>query len=476
MASPFPSKHFIFLIMVVFASACAPTPEPAQSPTEVVSATTTPVPLEPQVIILDSQVVVEQILLSDPDQDTGEIEVVAKGSTSNTCTLVEGIDILREGDIFFIEVKANTKTGSECQQKASPFEEIAVLDVQDLEPGDYLVSSGVVQIFEVASAQPSEEPESPADSTEGGQLPEDTTVETGSTESDSQEGGETTTTQPTSDEPLDCQDNAVFVADITYPDNTSVSAGEIFTKTWEIRNEGSCTWGEGYELEFVQGSFDQVVSLEEPFPVVEPQESVELSVSVTTPGTAGTHSGIWVIKRPEGDTIQTEQGQAFDFWAIVVVPATRTVVPSTETRDLNEDGIVCAQANTGYVNQLLQLINEARAANGLPAYELQPQLSTAAKVLTTDMACNEFINHTGSDGSDWFDRITAQGYDYEDAAENIVFGYGTVPQLAMNWWMDSQIHRGNILSDSLTQIGIAYALNPQTGGSYYTLVFASPVE
>ena len=38
---------------------------------------------------------------------------------------------------------------------------------------------------------------------------------------------------------------------------------------------------------------------------------------------------------------------------------------------------------------------------------------------------------------------------YEDAAENIVFGFGTVPQLAMNWWMDSQIHRGNILSDSL---------------------------
>ena len=49
-----------------------------------------------------------------------------------------------------------------------------------------------------------------------------------------------------------------------------------------------------------------------------------------------------------------------------------------------------------------------------------------------------------------------------------------MPTMAMNWWMNSEVHRNNILSAKLTQIGIAYALNPQTGAGYYTLVFAVP--
>ena len=148
----------------------------------------------------------------------------------------------------------------------------------------------------------------------------------------------------------------VFVADVTYPDNTTVAASEVFTKTWEIRNRGHLHLGDGLRTGIrPRVLFHQAVSLDDPFPSVAPKGTVELSVAVTAPTTAGTHSGVWVIKRPEGDTIQTQDGQAFDFWAIIVVPSTRTVVTTTETRDVNTDGVVCAQANTTYVNQLLQL-------------------------------------------------------------------------------------------------------------------------
>jgi len=170
-----------------------------------------------------------------------------------------------------------------------------------------------------------------------------------------------------------------------------------------------------------------------------------------------------------------QAGKAFDLWAIVRVTTTG-VTGTTGDGRTRQDGVVCAQGNSVYEGQLLQLINNARTNNGLPVYEVQEQLTKAARVLSEDMACNDFVDHTDSDGLDWFDRITAQGYNYRDAAENIKFGYGTVPSLAFNWWMDSSLHRGNILHANLTQIGIAYALNPQTGGSYYTLVFADPEE
>ncbi len=457
------TKYFRYLIpLMIFVSACAQTPAAIPTPTLEAAATTTPIPPEPQVIILENRVSVEQITLMDPDPDTGQIEVVVKGSVSNTCTSVDGVSLTRSGEIFSVNVETDTIPSADCQQKAVQFEETVMLDAQDMPPGDYLVTSGTVQAFEVVASQPVDE--------------QGTSGETGDEGTASQETASTDTAQPTSDEPRECQDNAVFVSDITYPDYTSVTAGEVFTKTWEIRNAGTCTWGTGYELEFVQGAFDQVASLEDPFPMVSPQETVDISVVVTAPVTIGTHTGTWVIKRPEGDTIQTQNGQAFDFWAIVVVSSTGTEGTSTENREVDADGVVCALANSNYVDQLLQLINGSRADNWLPAYELQEQLSSAAKELTTDMACNDFVEHIGTDGSDWFDRITALGYDYEDAAENIAFGYGTVPQLALNWWKDSETHWGNILSDAYTQIGIAYALNPQTGGSYYTLVFARPAE
>src|SRR5688572_2187376 len=47
-----------------------------------------------------------------------------------------------------------------------------------------------------------------------------------------------------------CRDNAIFVEDVSIPDNTRLEAGEKFTKTWKLQNTGSCTWT-GYTIAFV---------------------------------------------------------------------------------------------------------------------------------------------------------------------------------------------------------------------------------
>ena len=93
------------------------------------------------------------------------------------------------------------------------------------------------------------------------------------------------------------------------------------------------------------------------------------------------------------------------------------------------------------------------------------------------MACNGFVDHNGSDGSTWYQRVAAQGYENSASArENIYVGdpaFGGTPQGAFDWWMNSQVHRDNILNPNVTEIGIGYVyLSGSPYGGYYTLVVA----
>jgi uncharacterized protein YkwD len=94
------------------------------------------------------------------------------------------------------------------------------------------------------------------------------------------------------------------------------------------------------------------------------------------------------------------------------------------------------------------------------------------------MACNNFVDHSGSNGSSWYDRINAQGYVFTSATENIYVGnpqFGGTTQGAFEWWMNSQIHRDNILAGKMTDIGVGYVFNADSEyGGYYTVNFARP--
>lgn len=82
------------------------------------------------------------------------------------------------------------------------------------------------------------------------------------------------------------------------------------------------------------------------------------------------------------------------------------------------------------------------------------------------MACNGFAGdpHRGSNGSSFADRVRAEGHPgHRTARENMYMGppeFGGTLEGAFNWWWNSAIHQGNILSPDATQIGIAYAYRP----------------
>lgn len=122
---------------------------------------------------------------------------------------------------------------------------------------------------------------------------------------------------------------------------------------------------------------------------------------------------------------------------------------------------------------LVTLINQERATQGLTTLEAEPRLMAAAQVHSHDMADHNFFDHAGSDGSEPGDRITRQNYDWRFFAENLACNYPTA-ETVMQGWLDSPGHRANMLAPEAEQIGIGLVYAPGTDCVYYwTAIFAA---
>src|SRR5512138_45349 len=50
-----------------------------------------------------------------------------------------------------------------------------------------------------------------------------------------------------------CTNSASFVADVTIPDYTHLDSKEAFTKTWRVKNSGTCSWTSNYKAVYARG-------------------------------------------------------------------------------------------------------------------------------------------------------------------------------------------------------------------------------
>jgi len=88
--------------------------------------------------------------------------------------------------------------------------------------------------------------------------------------------------------------------DVNYPDNTTVTPGQDFIKTWRVKNNGSCPWGPGYVLAYAGYDDDmsgQFIALTE---VIQPGQEVDISVQFKAPDQAGTYVSAWSMRNPAG--------------------------------------------------------------------------------------------------------------------------------------------------------------------------------
>ena len=118
-----------------------------------------------------------------------------------------------------------------------------------------------------------------------------------------------------------------FVSDVSIPDNTSMTPGQTFTKTWKVLNSGSCAWDAGFKFAFTTGDAlgGSTVTLSS---AVTSGAQYDISVPMTAPSTAGTYQSNW--------RMQTAGGQFFgnEVYVVIVVGGTaptNTGVPATST-------------------------------------------------------------------------------------------------------------------------------------------------
>ena len=95
-------------------------------------------------------------------------------------------------------------------------------------------------------------------------------------------------------------DWVTFIKDVTIPDGTKLTSGESFTKTWRLKNRGTCTWTSDYMLVFTGGDQMGGTTAVRLSGNVYPGQTVDVSVTLTAPTTRGHHIGYWMLRNPSG--------------------------------------------------------------------------------------------------------------------------------------------------------------------------------
>ena len=96
-----------------------------------------------------------------------------------------------------------------------------------------------------------------------------------------------------------CLNGMMFLNDISLPDRTVLVPNMAATKTWKIKNTGTCTWDSTYTFNYVKGSVLGPTSVKIG-KLVAPGESYEVSVDLTTPASNGEYTSWWQMRSPSG--------------------------------------------------------------------------------------------------------------------------------------------------------------------------------
>lgn len=280
---------------------------------------------------------------------------------------------------------------------------------------------------------------------------------------------------PISTNAPDCTNNAAFISDVTIPDNSVIAYGAAFTKTWRIKNTGTCIWGPDYTLTHYSGE-RMLAPPSVPLSVTFPNQTVDISVELRALNEAGSHQAYFVIKNPAGLIMKIDNDSRL--WVVINIspqvasePTSAVVIPVTGAE------ATCAfTSDAAKITEAITALNTYRAQNGLPAYNVNDLLSNAASAHANDMACNKLFGHNGSSGSTPTTRVAASGYAAASVTENV---YGSYPPLSgqsvVDWWKNDRTdirHNQNLLSTTYTEIGVGYSFFDNFG--FYVLVFGTP--
>jgi hypothetical protein len=116
-----------------------------------------------------------------------------------------------------------------------------------------------------------------------------------------------------------------FIKDVSVPDGTTFKPDQDFTKTWRLKNIGTCTWTRDYDLVFVSGdrmTGDKVTALKGS---VKPGETVDISIELTAPQDPGKYTGYWALRDASGAVFGIGPDADEAFWVVIRVEKPKTI-------------------------------------------------------------------------------------------------------------------------------------------------------
>jgi len=129
-----------------------------------------------------------------------------------------------------------------------------------------------------------------------------------------------TTARTATPTPIPCN-AAGFAGDVTIPDGTDMAPNQTFIKTWRLKNNGTCTWNSAYQLVF---DHDNAMSGPASQPLttgtVAPGGTLDVSINLKAPPTAGAYKGFWRLRDPNGVLFGLGGGEPF--WVAIKVDPT----------------------------------------------------------------------------------------------------------------------------------------------------------
>ena len=107
-------------------------------------------------------------------------------------------------------------------------------------------------------------------------------------------------------------------------------------------------------------------------------------------------------------------------------------------------------------SEILALTNAERAQNSVGTLKENTMLSHSAQAKADDMAARGYFAHQGPDGKQPWSWITAAGYNYRYAGENLAVRFVDSRDVVVAW-MASPTHRANIVKHNYTEVGVGLA-------------------
>jgi Ig-like domain from next to BRCA1 gene len=119
---------------------------------------------------------------------------------------------------------------------------------------------------------------------------------------------------------------AQFIGDVSIGDGAEIAPDTRFTKTWRLKNIGTCTWTPDYDLVFISGSQMSGPDVQPLNANVRPGETIDISVNLVSPSREDDYTGNWALRDGNGVIFGLGASQNQAFWVRITVEAADQVI------------------------------------------------------------------------------------------------------------------------------------------------------